>query len=184
MQTNPSVKQAYALPQGHRERLAATIQAVVDWRRGKAHEAEDAYQDKWARERSNRAFFALKILRTFVLFSLPDDDPDLGTFRYSAPQDDRYRICPETWDLLSRFCMARGNLQASGGKPTRGTDEKRPSTRRGQGAAGTRRETEGGLPRGERCVTAQPGKTAILEATNCIRDSEPLQALSQRGYAP
>jgi hypothetical protein len=105
-------------PQGHRDRLAATIQAVIDWRRDKAHEAEDAYQDKWARERSNRAFFALKILRTFVLFSLNDDDPDLGTFRYSAPQGDRYRICPETWDLLSRFCMARGNLQTSGGKPT------------------------------------------------------------------
>lgn len=75
-------------------------------------------QDKWARERSNRAFFALKMLRTFVLFSLPEDDPDLGTFRCSAPQGDRYRICPEALDLLSRFCMARGNLQESGGKPT------------------------------------------------------------------
>lgn len=118
MQTSHSVEQAYALPEGHRERLAATIQAVIDWRRNKAHEAEDAYQDKWARERSNRAFFALKILRTFVLFSLSEDDPDLSTFRYSAPQGDRYRLCPEAWDVLSRFCMARGNLQRSGGKPT------------------------------------------------------------------
>jgi hypothetical protein len=118
MQTNHPVEQAYTLPPGHRERLAATIQAVAEWRREKAHEAQDAYQDKWARERSNRAFFALKMLRTFVLFSLLEDDPDLSTFRYSAPQGDRYRICPEAWDLLSRFCMARGNLQESGGKPT------------------------------------------------------------------
>lgn len=118
MQPNHSVERAYALPEGHRERLAATIQAVIDWRRDKAHEAEDAYQDKWARRRSNRAFFALKILRTFVLFSLAEDDPDLGTFRHSAPVGNRYRICPEAWDLLSRFCMAPGNLQQSGGKPT------------------------------------------------------------------
>lgn len=118
VKSNHSVKQAYALPEGHRERLAATIQAIIDWRRDKAHEAEDAHQDKWARERSNRAFFALKILRTFILFSLSEDDPDLGTFRHSAPQCDRYGICPEAWDLLSRFCMARGNLQESGGKPT------------------------------------------------------------------
>jgi hypothetical protein len=118
METNHSAKRGYALPEGHRERLAATIQAVIDWRRDKAHEAEDAYQDKWARERSNRAFFALKILRTFILLSLSEDDPDLSTFRYSTPQGDRYRICPEAWDSLSRFCMARGNLQESGGKPT------------------------------------------------------------------
>jgi hypothetical protein len=118
MQTNHPVEQAYTLPAGHRERLAATIEAAADWRRDKAHEAQDAYQDKRARERSNRAFFGLKMLRTFVLFSLPEDDPDLSTFRYSAPHGDRYRICPEAWDVLSRFCMARGNLQESGGKPT------------------------------------------------------------------
>jgi hypothetical protein len=108
----------YTLPEGHRERLAATIQAAADWRRDKAHEAQDAHQDKWARERSSRASFALKMLRTFVLFSLSDDDPDLRTFRYSAPEGDHYRLCPEAWYLLSRFCMARGNLMQSGGKPT------------------------------------------------------------------
>jgi hypothetical protein len=70
------------------------------------------------RASARTAFFALKVLRTFVLFSLPEDDSDLCTFRYSAPQGDRYRICPEAWDLLSRFCMARGNLQESSGKPT------------------------------------------------------------------
>jgi len=112
-----STKGAYALPEGHRERLVATVQAVIDWRREKAREAEDVHHDKWARERSNRAFFALKILRTFVS-SLPDDDPDLGAFRHSPTQGDRYRICPEAWDLLSRFGMARGNLRMSGGKPT------------------------------------------------------------------
>ena len=118
MQTTHPVEQSYTLPAGHRERLAATIQAAADWRRDKAREAEDTYRDRRARERSNRACFALKMLRTFVLFSLPDDDPDLATFRSSNPQGDCYRICPEAWELLSRFCMARGSLHESGGKPT------------------------------------------------------------------
>jgi hypothetical protein len=131
---------AYALPEGHRDRLAATIQAVAQWRLDKAHEAEDVHGDKRALERSNRAFFALKNLRTFVLFSLAEDDPDLGTFRYSTPQGDRYRISPEAWDVLSRFLMARGGLQQSGGKPTEA--QMRNVLRRAEGKEGEARAAD------------------------------------------
>lgn len=111
-------QQRYALPDGHRQRLAATIAGVVQWRREKAREALEVHRDKRAGERSNRAAFALKVLHSFVVFSLPEHDPDLAAFSHSAHQGDHYQLCPEALELLSRFCMARGSLSQSGGKPT------------------------------------------------------------------
>lgn len=106
-------------PAGHRERLVATISAVIDWQRDQAHEAQDIHRDKRASERSYRAFSALKQLRNFVLRSLPADDPLLrNTFRYCTPQDDRYQICSEAWEVLSSFCVRKGTTGQNNGKPT------------------------------------------------------------------
>jgi hypothetical protein len=106
------------LPAGHQERLAETLRAVANWRRHKAAEALDVYENRQAFKRSKRASFALRTLTAFVR-SLPDDDPDLGTFRHAARQGDRYQICPEAWELLSRFYMNRGvHSERDDAKPT------------------------------------------------------------------
>jgi hypothetical protein len=116
----------FRLPDGHRDRLAATIRAVAQWRREKAYAHRD---DKMAHKRSMHSFIALKELAKYVE-TLPEDDPDLGTFRYSTPVDDSYRLSRGAWDRLSRFGMSH-NVHGMDQRP--GEAQMRNALRRAEG---------------------------------------------------
>jgi hypothetical protein len=87
----------------HQARVVETIRRTARWRRAKADEYPEYHQE------NVRGASALRTLANFVE-RMPPDDMHLRALRYSERRRDgeAYRLCPEAFDVLSRFGLSRG----------------------------------------------------------------------------